>query len=74
VAQYARPDAPRVEERNLDCIVATAAHSGRVIAGGTHSRERPAYTRDTRGLRQPGVRIKIRPDWSYIRDVDAKAF
>ena len=34
----------------------------------------PAYTRDTRGLRHPGVRIKIRPDWSYIRDVNAKAF
>jgi hypothetical protein len=45
---------------------ATAAHSGRVIAGGTHSRERPASTPDTRGLRHSGVRIKIRPDWSYM--------
>ena len=26
------------------------------------------------GLRHSGVRIKIRPDWSYIRDVNAKAF
>ena len=38
------------------------AHKGRVIAGGTHSRERPAHTGDTRGLRRPEVRNKIRPD------------
>lgn len=49
-----------------------AAHSGRVIAGGTPPSD-PNHTPDTtRGLHRFGVRIKIRPDWSYIRDSDAK--
>ena len=41
----------------------------RSMSGGLVAENR----RDTRGLRYSGVRIKIRPDWSYIRDVDAKA-
>ena len=39
-----------------------------------HFRDAVEPERTTSGLRHSEVRIKIRPDWSYIRDVNAKAF
>jgi gas vesicle protein len=44
------------------------------VACDAHDVEGFATRETPRGLLQSGVRIKIRPDWSYIRDVNAKAF